>query len=213
MENYYKETIENRWNSIPKDSTVDHKLSILSKNLNEWARSKVGELSKKIKVTWRKLNKCLNTEDDSYNEDEIHNLKASHEKLLYQEDNHWKQHWINNWLAAGDWNTSYFNKAATERHKRKILVTDQKEIENIVTSFYSNPFTSQNPSPEDTQMIMKHISPTFTQDMNTKLSLPFSKKEICKALFDLNPSKASGLDGFTAFFFQNAWDIIGDKLP
>lgn len=43
---------------------------------------------------------------------------------------------------------------------------------------------------------------------NEPLSRPFFLEEIKKALFDLNPSKAPGKDGFTALFYQNAWDTI-----
>lgn len=48
--------------------------------------------------------------------------------------------------------------------------------------------------------------------MNDKLYRPFSREEIRKALFDLNPSKAPRPDGFTTLFFQNEWDTIGDDL-
>lgn len=49
-------------------------------------------------------------------------------------------------------------------------------------------------------------------ETNNSLSLPFTKDEVKTTLFDLNPSKAPGPDGFTALFYQNAWDIIGEEV-
>lgn len=55
-------------------------------------------------------------------------------------------------------------------------------------------------------------SSAISQELIDWLSHPFSKEDVKKALSDLNPSKAPGLDGFTALFFKNAWDTIGEDL-
>lgn len=38
-----------------------------------------------------------------------------------------------------------------------------------------------------------------------------SNDEIKSALFEMQPWKAPGIDGFQAVFFQNFWTDIGDK--
>lgn len=48
--------------------------------------------------------------------------------------------------------------------------------------------------------------------MNDILGAAFTKEEVHKALFDLNPSKAPGPNDFTALFFQDAWDIISKEI-
>lgn len=48
--------------------------------------------------------------------------------------------------------------------------------------------------------------------MNNFLDSPFTREDVKKALFDLHPSKAPGPDGFTALFYQNAWETIGDQV-
>lgn len=48
--------------------------------------------------------------------------------------------------------------------------------------------------------------------MNARLTAPFSSEEIKKAVFSMHPSKALGLDGMTAFFFQTYWDVIGQDV-
>lgn len=54
--------------------------------------------------------------------------------------------------------------------------------------------------------------PSTDQNIYTSLNHSFSKEEVQKALFDLHPSKAPGPDGFTAFFYQDAWDTVGDVV-
>lgn len=48
--------------------------------------------------------------------------------------------------------------------------------------------------------------------MNEELMRPFDKNEVTKALFDLNPNKAPGPDGFPAFFFQKEWDLVQNEV-
>ena len=47
---------------------------------------------------------------------------------------------------------------------------------------------------------------------NLALNKPFSIEEIKMTLFNLNPDKSPGPDGFQAFFFQKYAKIIGDDL-
>jgi len=37
-------------------------------------------------------------------------------------------------------------------------------------------------------------------------------KEIKTAVFQMNPDKAPGPDGFNAFFFQKNWDIVKNNV-
>jgi hypothetical protein len=48
---------------------------------------------------------------------------------------------------------------------------------------------------------MKHI-----------LNVPFDENEVKNALFQMFSTKAPGLDGFPAHFFQNNWDVCGDDI-
>uniref|UniRef100_A0A0D3AZ11 Reverse transcriptase domain-containing protein n=1 Tax=Brassica oleracea var. oleracea TaxID=109376 RepID=A0A0D3AZ11_BRAOL len=48
--------------------------------------------------------------------------------------------------------------------------------------------------------------------MNTTLIAIPSPFEIREALFSINPDKAPGPDGFSASFYQNFWDILGEDV-
>lgn len=78
--------------------------------------------------------------------------------------------------------------------------------------YYSNLFTSNYPSVEDILKITNLIPSLNPELFSNHLSSPFSAEEVRKALFDLNPAKAPGPDGFMALFFQNAWDTLGSNI-
>lgn len=48
--------------------------------------------------------------------------------------------------------------------------------------------------------------------MRDYLDSPFTKEEIKQTIFYLGPTKAPGLGGFHATFFQKFWCIVGDNV-
>ena len=44
------------------------------------------------------------------------------------------------------------------------------------------------------------------------LDRPFTKEEVCKAIFQLDKENALGLDGFSIAMFQECWDMIKEDL-
>lgn len=44
------------------------------------------------------------------------------------------------------------------------------------------------------------------------LDAPYTREEVCVALFQMDPWKALGVDGFSVMFFQDCWDIIQDDF-
>lgn len=181
----------------------------------------MGSLKNSIKNTKAKLEYLMNSSVNSANGEKINKTKALLEKLSYKEEIHWQQRSRNTWLTAGDRNTSYFHKYASERRKpnsilslsndQGILMTDQRDIENIIISYYDSLFTSNHPTDYDFHKITSLIDPKVSEETNNFLLTPFTK-EVRKALFYLHPFKALGLDGFTALFFQKAWDTIGGDV-
>lgn len=136
-------------------------------------------------------------------------MKSFSKKKIY-----WKQCAKINWLSEGDYNTAYFHKYASARRKRNLIhhlidsdnsiISTQEDLENHITNYFSRLFTSQNSTADDISNISNVVNQGVTQSINDFLDTPFTDEEIKKALFDIQPSKASGPDGFTALFFQNA---------
>ncbi|CAM8899886.1 unnamed protein product [Rhodiola kirilowii] len=48
--------------------------------------------------------------------------------------------------------------------------------------------------------------------MNKKLNDPYTMHEVRIALFQMHPTKAPGMDGFSAMFFQSLWGTVKDDV-
>ena len=60
--------------------------------------------------------------------------------------------------------------------------------------------------------ILQHIPSKISAEMNDDFAKPFVEAEVRVALFQMAPSKAPGVDGFTAGFFQRHWNLIRHDL-
>ncbi|KAL9666801.1 hypothetical protein QQ045_001143 [Rhodiola kirilowii] len=56
------------------------------------------------------------------------------------------------------------------------------------------------------------IPKVVTEEMNEALNAPFTEGEVKCALYQMHPSKAPGLDGFSAMFYQCNWEIVGHEV-
>jgi hypothetical protein len=61
-------------------------------------------------------------------------------------------------------------------------------------------------------MVLDHVPHKVTYEMNRFLCAPFDESEVKNALYQMFPTKASGLDGFSTYFFQHNWDVCGDDI-
>jgi hypothetical protein len=123
-------------------------------------------------------------------------------------------------LAAGDRNTKFFHQRAKQRKGRNLIkgVMDSNGIwweneahmGNVAIDYFNDIF-SANPSMEmdDTIHVVDCV---VNEDMNQQLLSPFTALEIRQAAFQMHPSKASGPDGMSSFFFKKFWHIIGEDV-
>ena len=52
----------------------------------------------------------------------------------------------------------------------------------------------------------------MSADMREELSRPSTVEKVKATLFQMGPTKASGLDGMNALFYQKYWHIVGDSV-
>ena len=52
------------------------------------------------------------------------------------------------------------------------------------------------------------IQAKVTEEMNEELTKEFTTEEVKAALKQMHPTKAPGLDGMSAIFYQKYWDIV-----
>ena len=90
------------------------------------------------------------------------------------------------------------------------MCTTPEEDREEVQSFFENLYMSQGfRQMED---LLEYVPSRVTDRMNHELQKPYTAEEVKKALFQMAPSKAPGVDGFTAGFFQRHWELIQDDL-
>ncbi|KAL5559792.1 hypothetical protein UlMin_036003 [Ulmus minor] len=221
----FRETLLSSWPSaLLQDPLVDLSSCLLScsSTLNSWNTKKFGNTQNAIKQQQSVINQLHSMAATPDIMDQLNKAQTTLERLLTREELFWKQHARTDWLIAGDRNTKFFHSQASgRRRKNEIIgifndsgnwVTDGKNIEIAICHFFSNLFSSSNPSPEDVDGAARAIHKTFSEEARSSLASPFTAEHIRCALFDMNPSKAPGSDGFHTIFFQKNWDIVGPKV-
>ncbi|KAL9673479.1 hypothetical protein QQ045_029737 [Rhodiola kirilowii] len=65
---------------------------------------------------------------------------------------------------------------------------------------------------EECDQALNIIPKLATDKMNDLLTAHFSEAEVKRALFQMHPTKALGLDGLSALFYQSNWEIVSAEV-
>lgn len=123
------------------------------------------------------------------------------------------------WLKAGDRNTSFFHRKyrawLSRNHISKITCSDgtvlkgeeqqKKAPEDHSQNLYKE---DGNGSEEVISEFLSHIPSLVSKEDNASLTKPFSKEEIYKVIWSMEPDKALGPDDFSIHFYRICWEII-----
>lgn len=139
---------------------------------------------------------------------------------MEKEEIWWKQRSRIDWLKFGDKNTQFFHKKASQ-HSRKNTINRLKDpngtwkfsrddLHTVMADFFSNLFKGDNlfGIDECCDLLKCKVPTSMVED----LIRPYTREEVLNALLAMSPTKTSGLDGFSALFFQKLWDVIGEDL-
>ena len=179
--------------------------------------AKFGSLVKDIEETRAKLSVFYDDSPSAHPDTVRIGLETYLHELLARQETYWKQRSRVMWLAEGDMNTKFFHQQASNRRKKNTIkglfnsqgawCTEDKEMEDIVISYFSELFSSSNPSGIDE--VLTSIPSLITEDMNVQLSREVDSDEVLKALKQMHRSKAPGPDGFSPGFYPHFWKVVG----
>ncbi|KAE8781172.1 hypothetical protein D1007_45617 [Hordeum vulgare] len=167
-------------------------LTIGQKDLGAWGEREFGNLSKRVRKLQKRLERLRGSSLDRGPREEELSAVVQLREALRQEEIWLKYKPRVMWLREG------------------IAILDQVEVKAEINEFYHALYQTQGFSLMDD--LLNCMQPSVTDQMNEYIKKPFLVEEVKRALFDMAPSKAPGMDGFTSGFYQRHWDVLGEDI-
>ncbi|CAM8982876.1 unnamed protein product [Rhodiola kirilowii] len=211
--------VRDSWTPNKTGITLNSKLTDLSQHLNRWNKRNFGNVGSHLKRLKEELAVVRQGNRSHASTEKEKKITSDIDEWLTREECMWAQRSRISWLGEGDNNTRFFHLKANARKKinsisslldgHGISHTDHSEIEQVAISYFQELFSSSVSMSEVELMESLQFIPTIiTEAHNRILTEPYTEIEIRRALFQLYPFKAPGLDGYPAGFFQKFWGII-----
>jgi hypothetical protein len=86
-------------------------------------------------------------------------------------------------------------------------VENESSLDTLAQQYFFTLFTSSQPG--SITQVIQHVNRVVSQDMNDYLLQEFSVEDVHNALMQMFPTKAPGLDGMIAQFFQKILAYCG----
>ncbi|XP_060974670.1 uncharacterized protein LOC133039749 [Cannabis sativa] len=218
--------IVNNWKSglttDPLPSLLQN-INSCSTALQTWHNNKYGQMKHDINKAQKKAAEMHNLSVFSTDQHtQMVNAEKVLDDLLEKEELYWQQRARVDWLKSGDANTKFFHSRAKSRYNNnkirslqasdgRILVSDQAFADEA-SLFFSQLFATSGVDLEALNVIMAAIDTSITEDMNDSLLKTFTGADVDEALKSMAPDKSPGMDGMSAIFFQQHWDIVGPMV-
>lgn len=126
----------------------------------------------------------------------------------------------NTWLCLGDKNTKFFHAQTVQRRRSNSLSgledkhgawhTKSVRMQEIVVDYFTTLFRSKGYWSRGE--VAACVGEKVEGRQNDELIRPFSVEKIREAMFQILATKSPGPDGFTAAFFQDHWEVVGDDI-
>lgn len=217
-----KDIVEQGWRKGDNSLSLPECIQSCTTSLQEWARRRFRDIPRQLKIKRSQLDRFQSHEQWKQYAKQIKKLQLDIENLYTKEELYWKQRSMVNLLAYGDRNSKYIHARAsirrTKNHIRGLVsshgdwCTDPPSMAEIVEQYFSGLFSTSNPTEADQRQILQCVEPKVDENLNAMLCTPFTAAEIRKAIFDMHPDKALGIEGMSILFYQNLWEIIGGEV-
>ncbi|KAM0927378.1 hypothetical protein ACQ4PT_002847 [Festuca glaucescens] len=220
----YDELVNKNWQRGADQNRLQGVVSALKEmqnTLSTWGAREFGSLRQKVRKLQKNLERLRTSSVGRGPCVEELSVAAKLKEALRQEEVWMKQRSRVQWLKAGDRNTAYFHARAAQRRSINRITSlksteddhmceQPEEVHAEIQSFYTSLYDSEGYS--EIGDLLNVVNPRVTTQMNATISKSFEAEEIKTALFQMAASKAQGVDGFTAGFFQRHWEVLKDDL-
>ncbi|GJV61287.1 putative RNA-directed DNA polymerase [Tanacetum coccineum] len=184
--------------------------------------------SSRVDIAMREFKECIDeievmdiptSEDRRFGVRSTYNQRFCCKSISMLQEHFLKQKAKVLWLKEGDSNSAFFHKAVKGRMSRSRIDAVTDAASNIfVNDHVADAFVSHYEvflGQEGTTSCL-NASNLFDQvlssDMAEEMIQDVRDKEIKEALFSMGNDKSPGPDGYTAAFFKEAWDIVGQDV-
>ncbi|GMJ02918.1 hypothetical protein HRI_003961000 [Hibiscus trionum] len=216
----YDDVVEKAW-----DGSISYanNISKMQADLSIWNSQSFGSLGHRKRRIFARLGgieRALERRHSDHLYELARTLKVELEEILDMEESIWRQKARCEWVIGGDRNTKYYHALVNGRKKRNAIVclkddmgkwiSDPEVLKRIALDFFAKLFSSEgdNGYTYNCRGFFKGLS----MREKSGLDMQVSREEIHHALLQMHPSKAPGVDGFHALFFQRHWDVVGDVV-
>lgn len=216
----FEEAVRRGWQG--SDSSADigilERIASCRKEMAKWKKS--AGVNSRDNISW--LSNSLEAEIALLDPDanRMKQLRCELSMALREEELFWRQKSREEWLRAGDLNTSFFHNSVKGKKikNRVLMLLDEDGVEHfsegakghIATEYFCDLFMSSNPHDLDSLFVGFHGR--VSEEMNGSLVRQVIDEEIKRAAFAVKGSSAPGEDGLTGVFYQKFWHIVGPKL-
>lgn len=210
--------VTDKWGTTTTTETIIDKLNCLSTDLVRWSR-KHPKINRQSIEELKKTIDWMRSNTDQQSISKVEDLKLKLNKMMQQSDIYWKQRAKQFWLKDGDLNTKFFHSMATKRkacnriHKLMdntgVEFSDPQNLGRIALDYFEQIFSAGNAAYE---AVTSQIEPKISNEDNAILLSPFTKNEFQEALFQMDPNKSPGPDGYNPAFFQKCWHLMGEEF-